>query len=79
MKKGTAESKAATTGKKEEMVEALFAAIEQEERIAARKVELKALGPDGLKKLLVKEKLETGKVPDMIETLIAHEAAVGAL
>merc|ERR1712013_739970 len=75
VKKGAVESKAAT-GKKEEMVEALLAAIEQEERVAARRLELKALGTEGLKKLLVSKMLETGKVSDMIETLIDHEAKI---
>jgi len=74
-KTAAVESKAAT-GKKEEMVEALLAAIEQEEKVAARRAELKALGTEGLKKLLVSKRLETGKVPDMIETLLAHEAEV---
>jgi len=75
VKKGVVESKAAT-GKKEEMVEALLAAIEQEDRVAARRLELKGLGTEGLKKLLVSKKLEVGKVSDMIETLIAHEAKI---
>jgi len=75
VKKGAVETKAAA-GKKEEMVEALLAAIEQEERVAARRLELKALGTEGLKKLLVSKKLEVGKVSDMIETLIEHDAKI---
>jgi len=75
VKKGASES-TAVTGKKEEMVEALLAAIEQEEKVAARRLELKALGTEGLKKLLVSKKLETGKVSDMIETLIEHDAKI---
>jgi len=75
VKKGAVETKAAA-GKKEEMVEALLAAIEEEDRVAARRLELKALGTEGLKKLLVSKKLEVGKVSDMIETFIAHEAKI---
>eukprot|EP00927_Polykrikos_kofoidii_P053740 TRINITY_DN482_c0_g2_i2.p1 TRINITY_DN482_c0_g2~~TRINITY_DN482_c0_g2_i2.p1 ORF type:complete len:514 (-),score=162.77 TRINITY_DN482_c0_g2_i2:171-1619(-) len=62
------------TGKKEEMVEALFAISIREDAVAARKSELKNLSMQELKDLLTGKGLETGSKIEMVETLLSHEA-----
>merc|ERR1719198_2282957 len=62
-------------GKKEEMVEALFAILAEEEAAAKKKKELLSMPPDELKQLLSSRKLTpTGKKGDMVEAFLAHEA-----
>merc|ERR1719492_535986 len=63
------------TGKKNELVEALFAVGVQEEAIAAKKAKLKSLGLDELKRRLTGKGLEvSGKTGAMVEALLVHEA-----
>jgi len=64
------------TGKKEELVEALFAISVQEDAVAARRAKLKTLGLDELKERLKKKGLEVGKKDAMVDTLLAHEAKI---
>jgi len=62
-------------GKKEEMVEVLFAIAAEEEAAAKQKKELLSMPPDELKKLLSSRNLVAhGKKNDMVETFLAHEA-----
>jgi len=62
-------------GKKEDMVEALFAVLAKEEAAAKKKKELLSMPPDELKQLLSSRNLTpTGKKNDMVEAFLAHEA-----
>lgn len=72
--KKAAEKRGLEAGKKEEMVEALFELGVEEEKIAARRSELKKMGAATLKDLLVKSGLETGSLNSMVETMLAHES-----
>merc|ERR1712227_818023 len=62
------------SGKKEEMVEALFIASAQEEKAAARQAELKSKSLQELKEVLLRNGLETGSKEAMVKSLLAHEA-----
>merc|ERR1712232_1452159 len=62
------------SGKKEEMVEALFIASVQEEKVAARQAELKSKSLKELKEVLSRNGLETGTKEAMVKSLLAHEA-----
>merc|ERR1712060_803879 len=62
------------TGKKEDLVEALFAISVQEDAAAARKAKLKAMDLEKLKQRLLSKGLQPGKKEAMVETLLAHEA-----
>merc|ERR1711865_495985 len=62
------------SGKKDEMLRALFIAGVQEEAVAKRKTELSAKALPELKELLSRHGLETGSKAQMIKTMIAHEA-----
>jgi len=53
-------------------------AQQEEETVAARKKELKAMYMEDLKELLSSQGLETGKKEDMVEALAAHEAKARA-
>lgn len=46
----------------------------EEEALAMRKADLKALGKDGLKELLATQGLVAGGIDEMIDALLAHEA-----
>jgi len=62
-------------GKKEELVEALFAIRAKEDVIMARKTELKCMGLQDMKTLLSSKGLESNKSKDaMVETMLKHEA-----
>jgi len=66
----------AATGKKDDVVEALFRIALQEDAVAARKAKLRALPTDELKALVVGRGLSAGKKEDMIEALFEREAKV---
>mmetsp|Transcript_107816 Transcript_107816/g.337611 ORF Transcript_107816/g.337611 Transcript_107816/m.337611 type:complete len:286 (-) Transcript_107816:202-1059(-) len=73
--KGALSSRGAEpTGKKEEMVEALFELYVQEDVVAARKAELQSLSAQELKELLTSKGLETGSKGEMVETVLSYEA-----
>merc|ERR1712072_1645442 len=74
LKKRLAKKKIEASGKKEDMVEALFVASVQEDAANARQVELKSKSQQELKELLSRQGLETGTKDQMIKTLLAHEA-----
>jgi DNA-directed RNA polymerase subunit F len=62
-------------GKKEELVEALFAIRAKDDAIMARKADLKSMGLQDLKTLLSSKGLEPNKNKDvMVETMLKHEA-----
>jgi len=62
------------SGKKDDMVEALFAAKLQDEALAARKSELKKMALPELKTLLSNQGLDTAAGKDkMIQAILAHE------
>jgi len=64
--------------KKEDMVEALFKVIVEEQILAARKAELKKMGSAALKELLISKGLETAgsgrKADALVDAVLAHEA-----
>merc|ERR1711865_779687 len=62
------------SGKKDEMLRALFIAGVQEEAVAKRKMELAAKTLPELKELLSRHGLETGSKEHMVKTMLAHEA-----
>merc|ERR1711972_402405 len=64
----------ATLGTKDELVQALFAKEIEEEALATKKNDLKALGKDSLKELVLSKGLEIGGVSSMIESLIKYDA-----
>jgi hypothetical protein len=65
------------SGKKEDLVRALYDATVAEEALVARKAELKSMDKDALIKLLSPQGLEpSGGKDKMIESLLAHEAAL---
>lgn len=74
LKKRLAKKKLEASGKKEDMVEALFLAAVQEDAANTRKAELKAKSQQELKDLLARNGLDTGSKDQMISTLLAHEA-----
>lgn len=62
------------TGKKDEMVEALFHAKAQEDALAARRASLKSMPTEELSKLVFSKGLEASKKDDMVEALLSNEA-----
>jgi hypothetical protein len=64
-----------STGKKDDLVEALFEVSVAEDAAAARKLKLKALSPEELKQQLARKGLQaSGKKEAMVEALLGHEA-----
>jgi len=63
-----------STGKRDDMVDALFFAGVQEDAIATRKTELQAKSQQDLKELLSLNSLETGSKEQMVKAMLAHEA-----
>merc|ERR1719454_1017557 len=61
------------SGKKDEMVEALFLAVVQEDKVKERQTELKAKTQPELKEILSRYGLETGSKDAMVKVLLAHE------
>merc|ERR1712188_248105 len=59
---------------KEDMVEALFMASAQEEKMVARQAELKSKSLQELKEMLSRNGLESGSKETMVKSLLAHEA-----
>lgn len=78
LKKQLTKQKLDTSGKKEELVEALFLVKAQEDGVVARKAELKALGTDKLKTLLELNDIDAGKVKaaEMVELFLTREKDV---
>merc|ERR1711998_246355 len=79
LKKQLAKQKLDTTGKKEELVEALFLVKAQEDAAVARKAELKSLGADKLKALLELNAIDAGKgtkADGMVDLFLAKEAEI---
>merc|ERR1712070_1044543 len=64
------------SGKKDEMVEALFLAVVQDDKVAARQTELKSKSQQELKEVLSRYGLETGSKDAMVKALLAHEAKI---
>merc|ERR1711937_632021 len=62
------------TGKRDDMVEALFIAAMQEEAAGARQSALKAKSLPELKELLSRYGLEQGSKEQMVKTMLAYEA-----
>merc|ERR1712070_135987 len=62
------------SGKKDEMVEALFRAVVQDDQAAARQAELKSKSQQELKEILSRYGLESGSKDTMVKGLLAHEA-----
>lgn len=63
---------------KEQVNEEEALARQEEETVAARRKELKTTHIDTLKQLLEVQGLELGKKEDMMQRLVAHEAAARA-
>jgi hypothetical protein len=74
LKKALTKKGLEATGKKDEMVELLFAANLKEEAVAARKSELKKMAPHDLKALVSKHGLEAAGKEKMVEAVLAQEA-----
>merc|ERR1712139_547864 len=64
------------SGKKEDMVEALFLALVQEDAVAARQSELKSKSQPELKELATRYGLESAGKDALVKTLLAHEAKI---
>jgi len=64
------------SGKKDDMVEALFLAVVQDDKAAARQTELKSKSQQELKEILSRHGLETGSKDAMVKALLAHEAKI---
>merc|ERR1719324_347767 len=56
------------------MVEVLFLAVVQEDKVAARQTELKSKSQQELKELLSRYGLESGSKDTMVKAMLAHEA-----
>lgn len=76
LKKRLAKKGLEVSGKKDDLVEALFFAVVQENAAAARQSELKAMQPEDLKVLVSRSGLEAGSKDQMVKALLAHEAKV---
>jgi len=75
LKKAISKKGRPAEGKKEDLVETLYAIGQEEEAAAAKKAKLKALAVEDLKQRLVSRGLEPSKKRDeMIESLLKHEA-----
>jgi len=64
------------TGKKDDMVEALFLAAVQEDVASARQSELKSKSLQELKEILARCGLEAGSKDQMVKAMLTHEAQV---
>jgi len=74
LKKRLAKKKVEASGKKEDMVDALFIAVVQEDASKARKEGLQSKGLPELKELASRYGLESGTKEHMVTTLLSHEA-----
>lgn len=75
LKKLAAKKGMEVTGKKEDMVNALFARFLEEEAEVAKKTQLKSMALPELKELIASKGLETSSKKDaMIDALLAHDA-----
>merc|ERR1712186_259542 len=66
--------KAEVEGNKKQLITALYQLGLQEQELEARKVELKTMGKDQLKKLVLSKGLAIGGVEAMVQTILDHEA-----
>jgi len=64
------------TGKRDDMIQALFIAGVQEDAVASQKSALQAKSTQELKDLLLLNGLETGSKEHMVKTMLAREATV---
>lgn len=79
LKKQLTKHKLDASGKKEELVEALFLVRAQEDGVLARKAELKSLGAEKLKALLELNEIDFAKgtkADGMVELYLAHEEKI---
>merc|ERR1719502_1959731 len=76
LKKRLAKRKIEVSGKKDEMVDALFFAAMQDEVINARRTELKSKSQQDLKDLMGRYGLEAGGKEQMIKALLDQEAKI---
>jgi len=79
LKKQLNKHKLDASGKKEELVEALFLVKAQEDAVAARKTDLKSMGIDKLKALLELNEIDLGKgtkADSMVELFLAKEQTI---
>jgi len=74
LKKRLAKKGLEASGKKDDMVEALFLVAMQEEKLNARASELKSKSLQELKEIVLKQGLESGSKEVMVKSLLAHEA-----
>lgn len=73
LKKALVSKGAEALGKKEDMVEALFALCQQEDAVQARRTRLTAMDLDELKKLCACRNLDSCKKAEMVDALLAYE------
>merc|ERR1712232_178703 len=73
LKKRLAKKGLEASGKKDDMVEALFVAVVQDDKAIARRNELKSKSQQELKEILSRYGLESGSKDTMVKALLAHE------
>merc|ERR1711896_39890 len=73
-KKRIAKKGLESSGKRDDMIEALFIAGVQEDKAVERKAELQKKSQPELKELLVLNGLEAGSKEQMVKAMLAHEA-----
>merc|ERR1719327_1482452 len=76
LKKRLAKKGLNASGKRDDMIDALFIVAVQEDAAAARKVELQGKSTDQLKQLLTLNRLETGSKDQMVKAMLAYEAKI---
>jgi len=78
LKKRLAKKGLEANGKKDDMIDALFIAVVQDDQAAARQTELKAKQQQELKQLASQYGLEGGSKDAMVKMILAHEAKLRA-
>jgi len=76
LKKRIAKKGLESSGKRDDMIEALFIASVQEDKAVERKAELQKKSQPELKELLVLNGLEAGSKEQMVKAMLAHEAKI---
>jgi len=76
LKKRLAKKGLDASGKRDDMIDALFIAAVQEDAAAARKVELQGKSTQDLKDLLSLNGLESGSKEHMVKTMLSYEAKI---
>jgi len=74
LKKRLAKKGLEASGKKDEMVDALFLSAMQEDKLNVRASELKSKSLQELKELVLRQGLESSGKEQMVKSLLAHEA-----